>query len=61
MKPRDVLLGTAASAVAPGAAAQELPKTAHIGFIATSEVFQPRYFLEVLRRLGLAAPSATLP
>jgi putative ABC transport system substrate-binding protein len=52
MRRRDILLGAAASAAGWRAAAQEAPKSAHIGFIVTGELFPRRWFDEAMRRLG---------
>src|SRR6266581_6743863 len=53
MRRRDALFGAAAMAVARrAAAAQEVPKSARIGFIVTGEAFPRRYFDEAMRRLG---------
>jgi putative ABC transport system substrate-binding protein len=49
---RDILLGAAAGAVAWRAAAQQVSKNAHIGFIVTGEAFPRRNFFEALRGLG---------
>jgi putative ABC transport system substrate-binding protein len=47
-----LLLGVAAASVGWGAAAQEAPKSARIGFIATGESRPRRDFDEAMRRLG---------
>ena len=52
MRRRDVLLGIAASAASWRAAAQQAPKSAHLGFIVTGEAFPRRWFDEAMRRLG---------
>jgi ABC-type uncharacterized transport system substrate-binding protein len=52
MKRRDVLLGAVAAATGWRAAAQEAPRSAHIGFIVTGEAYPRRDFDEALRRLG---------
>jgi len=53
MNRRDILLGAAAAAVVDWRAiAQEAPKSAHIGFIVTGEVFPSRDFFEAMRQLG---------
>jgi putative ABC transport system substrate-binding protein len=52
MRRRDILLGGAATAVGWPAAAQEAPKSAHIGFIVTGEGFPRREFFDAMRRLG---------
>jgi putative ABC transport system substrate-binding protein len=52
MKRRDILLGAATAALGWRAAAQEAPKSAHIGFIVTGEAFPRRWFDEAMRRLG---------
>src|SRR5438132_7350433 len=52
MKRRDVLLGAVAAATGWRAAAQEAPRSAHIGFIVTGEAYSRRDFDEALRRLG---------
>ena len=53
MRRRDILLGTAATAVVGWcAAAQEAPKSAHIGFIVTGEVFPSRDFFATMRQHG---------
>jgi putative ABC transport system substrate-binding protein len=52
MKRRDVLLGMAAAAAVRGAAAQEAPKSARIGFIVTGDTFPRHWFDEAMRRLG---------
>jgi putative tryptophan/tyrosine transport system substrate-binding protein len=52
MNRRDFLLGAAVAAVGWPAAAQEAPKSAHIGFIVTGEAFPRHDFFEALRRLG---------
>jgi putative ABC transport system substrate-binding protein len=52
MRRRDLLLGAAAATVGSGAAAQEAPKSAHIGFIVTGEAFPRRDFDKAIRRLG---------
>jgi putative ABC transport system substrate-binding protein len=52
MNRRDLLLGTAATAAGWGAAAQETPKIAHIGFIVTTEGYPRRGFDEAMRQLG---------
>jgi putative tryptophan/tyrosine transport system substrate-binding protein len=52
MKRRAVLLGMAAAAARWSAAAQEVPKSARIGFIVTGEAFPRRWFDEAMRRLG---------
>jgi putative tryptophan/tyrosine transport system substrate-binding protein len=49
---RDLLLSAAAAAVSRHAVAQEVPKTAHIGFIVTGEAYPRRGFDEALARLG---------
>jgi ABC-type uncharacterized transport system substrate-binding protein len=49
---RDLFLGAAAAALSWRAAAQEAPKSAHIGFIVTGEAFPRRDFDEAMRRLG---------
>jgi putative ABC transport system substrate-binding protein len=53
MRRRDVLLGAAATAAGWRAAAQEAPKSAHIGFIVTGGKGFPRpWFDEAMQRLG---------
>jgi putative tryptophan/tyrosine transport system substrate-binding protein len=52
MRRRDVLLGVAAAAVSRRTGAQEVPKSAHIGFIVTGEAYPRRWFDEEMRRLG---------
>jgi hypothetical protein len=52
MMRRNLLLGAAAAVVGRRAAAQEAPKSAHIGFIVTGETFPHRRFDEAMRRLG---------
>jgi putative ABC transport system substrate-binding protein len=52
MNRRDVLLGATAAAIGRYAAAQEAPKSAHIGFIVTGEAYPRRDFDEAMRRLG---------
>ena len=52
MRRRDILLGMTAVAASWRAAAQEAPKTAHIGFIVTGEAWPRRDFDEAMRRLG---------
>jgi putative tryptophan/tyrosine transport system substrate-binding protein len=49
---RDVLLGAAAAAAGWRAAAQEAPKSAHIGFIVTRGTYPRHWFDEAMRRLG---------
>jgi hypothetical protein len=48
---RDLLVG-AATVLSRRAAAQEAPKSAHIGFIVTGEVFPSRDFFVAMRQLG---------
>jgi putative ABC transport system substrate-binding protein len=52
MRCRDVLLGIAASAASWRAAAQQAPKSAHLGFIVTGEAFPRQWFDEAMQRLG---------
>ena len=53
MNRRDVLLGAGAVGLSWPAAAQEMPKSARIGFIVTGEKGFPSYwFYEAMRRLG---------
>ena len=52
MRRRDVLLGIAASPASWRAAAQQAPKSAHLGFIVTAEAFPRQWFDEAMRRLG---------
>ena len=53
MRRRDIVLGAAAAVVVDWrAAAEETPKSAHIGFIVTGERFPRRDFDEAMRRLG---------
>jgi putative ABC transport system substrate-binding protein len=49
---REVLLGATATAVGRHSAAEEAPKSAHIGFIVTGEGFPSRNFFEAMRQLG---------
>jgi putative ABC transport system substrate-binding protein len=49
---RDVLLGAAGAAAGLRVAAQEAPKSAHIGFIVTGDAYPRRDFDEAMRRLG---------
>jgi putative tryptophan/tyrosine transport system substrate-binding protein len=48
----DVLLGAAAATAAWRVGAQEVPKSAHIGFIVTGEAYPRRWFDEAMQRLG---------
>ena len=52
MTRRDVLLGIAASGASWRAAAQQAPKSAHLGFIVTGEAFPRQWFDEAMQRLG---------
>lgn len=52
MKRRDILLGVAAAVTSWRAGAQDVPKSAHIGFIVTGEAFPRQDFDEAMRRLG---------
>jgi len=54
MMRRNLLLGAAAAVVGRRAAAQEAPKSAHIGFIVTGELWPRRHFDEAMQRLGWA-------
>ena len=49
---RDLLVGAAAAALSRHVAAQEAPKTAHIGFIVAGDAYPRRGFDEAMRRLG---------
>jgi putative tryptophan/tyrosine transport system substrate-binding protein len=49
---RDILLGAAPAAVGWRAAAEEAPKSAHVGFIVTDEAYPRHWFDEAMRRLG---------
>ena len=51
MRRRDILLGAATAALGWRAAAQEAPKSAHIGFIVTGDAFPRRWFDEAMQRL----------
>ena len=51
MRRRDVLLA-AAAVVGLRAAAQEAPRSAHIGFIVTDKAYPRHWFEEAMRRLG---------
>ena len=52
MMRRNLLLGAAVTAFGRRTGAQEAPKSAHIGFIVTGELFPRRWFDEAMRRLG---------
>jgi putative tryptophan/tyrosine transport system substrate-binding protein len=52
VKRRDVLLGAATAIAGWRAAAQEAPRSAHIGFIVTNEAYPRRWFDEAMQRLG---------
>ena len=52
MMRRNLLLGAAVTAVGWRAGALEAPKSAHIGFIVTGEIFPRRWFDEAMGRLG---------
>jgi putative ABC transport system substrate-binding protein len=49
---RDLLVGAAATVLSRRAAAQEAPKSAHIGFIVTGEAFPRHWFDEAMVKLG---------
>jgi putative tryptophan/tyrosine transport system substrate-binding protein len=49
---RDLLVGAAATVLSRRAAAQEAPKSAHIGFIVTGEAFPRQWFDEAMVKLG---------
>ena len=52
MRRRDLLLGAAATVAGWGAAAQEAPKIARIGFIVTGEAYPRHWFDEAMAHLG---------
>jgi putative ABC transport system substrate-binding protein len=53
MRRRDIVLGAAAAVVVDWrAAAEETPKSAHIGFIVTGDLFPRQWFDEAMQRLG---------
>jgi len=52
MRRRNLLFGAVVTAVGSRVRAQEAPKTAHIGFIVTGELFPRRWFDEAMQRLG---------